>query len=397
MNLHTASSEISRAELEELVSTSHSIISSQTSSPVICIVQDCLLALYMMSRNPRLLGDGMFWQILSQMKNRSTRSITKRVRELQENTTCPFEYNSVYLISVVFPNNFSYKSSNVEIVHGIIVRGFLTKAELGSRPHSIMAYLHKYYSPQIALKCFSNIQHIANAWLAIVGFSVGIEDCMMTTELNIRSAVEKSFVNNDLLQSTVMDKDILESRICVNLGSAKDVGMRIAKDALRSDNNFLSTVMSGSKGDFFNIAQITGLLGQQYVEGRRIQKTLVCGTKTLPHTMTNDYKARGFIASSFYKGLDPVEFWFHAESGREGVCDTSMKTATSGYVQRKMVKVCEDIRVQYDRTVRNSSGHIIQFMYGGDGLCPTECMSSKKAKNGLGICDISYILDMYRS
>ena len=68
------------------------------------------------------------------------------------------------------------------------------------------------------------------------------------------------------------------------------------------------------------------------------------------------------------KGLNPQEFWFHAMSGREGVSDTAMKTASSGYVQRRMVKMMEDLQVRYDGTVRNTSGSIIQWAYGEDGL-----------------------------
>ena len=57
--------------------------------------------------------------------------------------------------------------------------------------------------------------------------------------------------------------------------------------------------------------------------------------------------------------------------GREGLVDTAVKTAETGYMQRRLVKALEDLCVQYDMTVRNSMGEIIQFNYGGDGLDPT--------------------------
>ena len=125
------------------------------------------------------------------------------------------------------------------------------------------------------------------------------------------------------------------------------------------DNNFLSTVTSGSKGDFFNIAQITGLLGQQNFSGARIEPSLNNNTRTLPHypfhklSKEVEYESRGFIKNSFIHGIDPREFWFHAITGREGVTDTAMKTAQSGYIQRRMVKIGEDIQVKNDVTVRN--------------------------------------------
>ena len=76
----------------------------------------------------------------------------------------------------------------------------------------------------------------------------------------------------------------------------------------------------------------------------------------------------------FSRGLNPREFWFHAATGREGVTDTAMKTATSGYIQRRMIKAAEDLQVKYDGTVRNTNGRIIQFNYGDNNLDCTKAI-----------------------
>tara|TARA_X000000950_G_C13461098_1_gene475975 strand:- start:40 stop:582 length:543 start_codon:yes stop_codon:yes gene_type:complete len=148
---------------------------------------------------------------------------------------------------------------------------------------------------------------------------------------------------------------------------------------MQKNNHFISTVESGAKGQYFNIAQITGLLGQQQVTGGRIPFTLTNNSRSLPHypIQTNDYsddqmyEAKGFIRSCFAEGLNPREFYLHSMTGREGITDTAMKTATSGYIQRRMVKVAEDTMVHYDGTVRNSSNNIIQFAYGNNYLNPS--------------------------
>ncbi len=54
--------------------------------------------------------------------------------------------------------------------------------------------------------------------------------------------------------------------------------------------------------------------------------------------------------------------------GREGLIDTAVKTAETGYVQRKLIKGMEDLIVRYDGTVRNSMGEVVQFLYGEDGM-----------------------------
>lgn len=77
------------------------------------------------------------------------------------------------------------------------------------------------------------------------------------------------------------------------------------------------------------------------------------------------------MENSFYSALTPTEFFFHTMGGREGLVDTAVKTAETGYMQRRLVKALEDLCVQYDKTVRNSMGEVVQFCYGGDGLDPT--------------------------
>jgi DNA-directed RNA polymerase II subunit RPB1 len=125
---------------------------------------------------------------------------------------------------------------------------------------------------------------------------------------------------------------------------------------------------SGSKGSTINISQMTALVGQQSVEGKRIPFGFKY--RTLPHFTKDDYspESRGFVENSYLRGLTPTEFFFHAMAGREGLIDTAVKTAETGYIQRRLVKALEDVMVCYDGTVRNSLGDLIQFVYGDDGM-----------------------------
>ena len=142
---------------------------------------------------------------------------------------------------------------------------------------------------------------------------------------------------------------LFRSEIYTNfsLGATRDLGLSIAKNSMDPNNNFISTVQSGAKGQFFNIAQITGLLGQQQVTGGRIPYVLSNNSRSLPHYPLNIeqysddelYESRGFIRSCFAHGLNPKEYYLHSMTGREGITDTAMKTATSGYIQRRMIKV----------------------------------------------------------
>ncbi|GIX60901.1 DNA-directed RNA polymerase III RPC1 [Babesia caballi] len=125
---------------------------------------------------------------------------------------------------------------------------------------------------------------------------------------------------------------------------------------------------SGAKGALINIAQMVALVGQQNVSGQRIENGFI--GRTLPHFDIGcmDAKSRGFVANSFFSGLEPEEFFFHTMSGREGLIDTAVKTSETGYMQRRLMKALEVLSVGYDHTVRTSDGQVVQFLYGDDGL-----------------------------
>ena len=162
----------------------------------------------------------------------------------------------------------------------------------------------------------------------------------------------------------------LESE-CVGLLS--DIRDNIGKSCLLSlprTNYPLIMATCGSKGSAINICQMMACVGQQVVSGKRIEDGFI--RRTLPHFLPNakEPKARGFVANSFYDGLEPEEFFFHTMGGREGLVDSAVKTADTGYMQRRLMKALEDLTVHYDGTVRTACGEVVQLTYGDDGLNP---------------------------
>jgi DNA-directed RNA polymerase II subunit RPB1 len=161
--------------------------------------------------------------------------------------------------------------------------------------------------------------------------------------------------------------------------------------SLPKDNAIVQMVDSGSKGSAQNITQMVGTLGQQLIEGRRVQYTLQ--DRTLPHFARYDdgVESRGFVQNSFVGGLMPAEFFFHAQAGREGLIDTAVKTSDTGYIQRRLMKTMEDQHVEHDGTVRNVTGSIVQFMYGEDGI---DSISVESQSCDLGAMTLE---DVYRN
>lgn len=163
-------------------------------------------------------------------------------------------------------------------------------------------------------------------------------------------------------------QESFEAMVNKKLNDARDKSGNIALDGLSLANRLRNMVSAGSKGSNINISQIMACVGQQNVEGKRIPFGF--HRRSLPHFSKDDFgpDSKGFVQSSYLTGLSPSELYFHAMGGREGLIDTAVKTAETGYISRRLIKALEDIMVQYDGTVRTSRRDVIQFVYGEDGM-----------------------------
>ncbi len=166
--------------------------------------------------------------------------------------------------------------------------------------------------------------------------------------------------------------DSFEIYVMNELAEARDKAGRAADKDFDVQNAGIAMTRTGARGSNLNIGQMTACVGQQSVRGKRIIRGYV--DRALPYFTLGDPspKARGFVYSSYRDGLDPIEFFFHAMGGREGLVDTAVRTQQSGYMQRRLINALEQLRVEYDGTVRNSIGDIVQLRYGEDGVDPAK-------------------------
>lgn len=91
-------------------------------------------------------------------------------------------------------------------------------------------------------------------------------------------------------------------------------------------------------------------VSQQIVKGKRI--LLGFHHRMLSHFTKDDFSPEscGFVKNSYLRGLTPQEF-FHVMAGHEGLIDTAVKTAETGYIQCRLIKAPEDVMVHYNGTV----------------------------------------------
>ncbi|EOO01717.1 putative dna-directed rna polymerase iii subunit rpc1 protein [Phaeoacremonium minimum UCRPA7] len=170
----------------------------------------------------------------------------------------------------------------------------------------------------------------------------------------------------------------LENRISGILSGVRRSAGTECYNNLSRNNAPLTMANSGSKGSEINVAQMVACVGQQIIGGQRVPDGFQ--DRSLPHFHKNARQppSKGFVRNSFYTGLVPTEFLFHAISGREGLVDTAVKTAETGYMSRRLMKSLEDLSTRYDDTVRTSGGGIVQFQYGADKLDPVDMEGSAR-------------------
>ena len=383
-------------EVQTLMGVNKMIVSSQANRPIMGVIQDALLGVYLMTFDNVQVARHQFMDCVLSAGERYVAGMASLIRRAEKYYHDGI-FNGRVLFSILLPDNFQYRRRNnasevepeVIIENGILVAGIIDKKIVGTSHSSIVHRLYKEYDCERAAEFLSAIQFLVNRWLTYRGFSVGMADFLISeeNERGVQMAIQKAYIEVQTIEESDDSELLKEFKINSALNNR---GQKLAITGLCPNNRLEVMIKAGSKGSTMNIIQITGHLGQNNVEGRRIQAEIDDRGRTLPCFERGDKhpRTRGFIENSFLKGLSPEEFWFHAKAGREGLINTSVKTRDSGYAERKLVKRMEDLTVQLDHTVRNSVNNIISFSY-GESLDPSRVYNN----NGPSFVDIDNIVN----
>ncbi|MAF14215.1 MAG: hypothetical protein CMI53_05010 [Parcubacteria group bacterium] len=283
------------------------------------------------------------------------------------------------------PDSPHAQDNFVHIENGQLKQGTIDKTTLTKTSRGLTHIIFNDYGPDRTQEFIDHSQFITTHYLLNSGFSVGISDLMADLPIQKKMSQTIEQIKKEALEviqhlhlnvfenlTNKTNFEAFEMKIKNILEKATPTAGKIGLQSLKKDNQLVNMISSGSKGSEINIAQMISCLGQQSVDGKRIPYGY--SDRTLPHYHKYDDspESRGFIENSFIKGLTPQEFFFHAMGGREGLIDTAVKTAEIGYIQRKLMKSMEDLRVHHDLSVRDERGTILQFIYGNDGFDSTK-------------------------
>ena len=413
MNAHIPQSYESATELLEIAAVPHQIVTPRHAKPVIGIVQDTLVGSYRITRphvsfNRREFMNMMMW-------NRRFEGVVPAAAKASEKDGKK-RWSGQQILSQLLPpinmdmGNGMYKDNKVKenfvrIREGEILEGIFDKDIFSKPSKGIIHTVFKDYGSTDTVNFIDAMQNTVEQFLVYNGFSVGVSDLIADEETRKqmeevikkrKMAIEDTLlqIHMDLFDNNTgkSNRQEFEDKVYGELNKATEEAGKIGLGSLSDENRLVAMVRAGSKGSTINIAQMMACVGQQAPEGRRIPYGFT--DRTLPHYKKYDdgAEARGFVESSFIEGLTPQEFFFHAMSGREGLIDTAVKTADTGYIQRQLVKAMEDLTTQYDGTVRDSRMNILQFQYGEDGINATKIES---VSLGIGKLSEEEILKQY--
>lgn len=398
MNLHVPQSEEARAEARVLMRVQEQILSPRYGGPIIGALQDYISAAFLLTRKSSLYTLNQVNQLTA---------VTGFDGELpQPAIKAPIPlWTGKQIFSLFIPDdiNISFKAnvcrkcqkcdledcpydSYVVVRNGELLFGVVDEKAFGAgEPDSLFHRIIKERGPTTARKFLDSVGRLLVRFITDRGFSMGLNDVTLPREASerIRIILEEADAKVNQLIETYKRGELdpnpgqtlletLEQRIQATLAEARDSAGAVAGEHLGLENSAVIMAQTGARGSRLNLSQMAAVVGQQSVRGGRISRGYI--GRTLPHFERGDLgaRARGFVKSSYKSGLDPIEYWFHAAGGREGLVDTAVRTSTSGYMQRRLMTALQDLKVETDGTVRTAPGRIVQFKFGDDGVDPSK-------------------------
>jgi len=381
MNLFVPQDSEARSEMEVIMKVEKQMLTPRYGGMIIGALHDYITAAFLLTKKDTRLSRFLSSFILGYADYNGPIEKSENIlgREIFSKILPKINYEGKPLAV------FEEEDKKLVIKDGKLISGVIDHNAIGDqKSHTLLHKIYLTLGPEFTREFIDRLGKLLIAYLDHYGFTIGLDEEDLPEEVYeeidqiIKNHLKKvdeyiEMYNKGLLErepgATV--EETLEQKIMDELNIARDEAGKIAEKYFSQNNSILITSKTGARGKMLNLFHMAVCIGQQSLRGKRINRGYEA--RTLAHFKKGDISpfARGFIKSNYKKGLSPIEFFFHAVSGREGLVDTAVRTSQSGYMQRRLINALLDIHVEYDGTVRDSEGNIIQFLYGEDGIDPT--------------------------
>jgi DNA-directed RNA polymerase subunit A' len=398
MNLHIPQSQEAQTEARLLMQVQDQILSPRFGGPIIGAIRDIVTASYLFTRKSNYLTKNEVGKLLI------ATGYDGQLPKPKIKTPQPL-WSGKHIFSLFFPKYLNYVlkanicqgcdkclkedcpyDAYVVVKNGELISGVIDRRSIGAeQSETLLHRIIKDYGSEAGREFLNKITRMLKLFITMRGFTYSYDELVLSP--NAENKIRRTMEKIEKRIKELIDKyrkgtlqrlpgqtleDSFEIYVMNELAKARDQSGKIADEDFTIKNSGIIMTRTGARGSNLNIGQMSACVGQQAVRGKRIMRGY--RDRALPHFKPGDPspKARGFIYSSYQTGLDSVEFFFHAMGGREGLVDTAVRTQQSGYMQRRLINALEHLRLEYDGTVRTSSGDIIQFKYGEDGVDPAK-------------------------
>lgn len=372
----------SQTEARLIMYAPNNIMSVSTSRPEASMVFNSVVSAFMLTEDGVKLTRREFDECLENIYQYSVSDYVRiNYNTLADRLGDVDPLSGKALFSVLFPSSFWYqhkddKGNRVLITNGVLRQGRIKNANIGGGAVSIIQSIYKWHGKQAAADFISAASFLLNWYIYKVGFSLSFEDFTLREHEDDFIATRKEIVdtiNSELFalesltgEVSELEKEERESEIKQKFALCDKKIEKEVSQLFDTKNSLFTMINSGAKGKLDNIIHMTGSRGTIVVGNELPSKTMSEGTRWLSsfHPEDVSLESRGYAINSLYEGLDVDAYFAFAQSGRIGLIDTAVKTANTGYMQRKMVKAQEDLVVNHDGSIRNQVGIIFQFSFG---------------------------------
>jgi DNA-directed RNA polymerase beta' subunit len=368
-------------EAHRIVNSKQCIMSSQSNRNIMNVHMDPVQASYMMTRDRvAIMDDDDYFDCILLLTE--VEQLTDLDIRLNKYNVTP--KTGPALFSALFPRNFFYSKGNVRILEGILVTGTITKDHLGNSKNSLIAAIYDQYGPARAASFITDTNYLGNRYALAYPFSVKYSDCLIEGEeheklINEQLTSARIAANNVERQRELRNRaDKLrgkkenqleierEEKEIINIvNTTRNIGVRVTEKILGPNNGLAISINSKVKGDVFNVAQITAIVGQQFLNNKRLPKQMTDESRCSPYFPPGDtsIEAQGFCSGNFFQGLRPAEQMFLQTGARENTIESIVKVPLNGDLAHRMAKNFEDITISNNGTITNSRDLIYQFSY----------------------------------
>lgn len=374
MNLHIPQTPEAQAEAKLLMKVQDQILSPRHGHAIIKPQEDYVSGLYFLTK------EGSYFT----KKEASRLLYIAGITELPEPSKGEL-YSGKDIFSKLLPKDLNIKISSKLGEEIVIKNGRLIKGTIESKAieNDLLEHVFTHYGSAETRKFLDGITKIASETITMSGLSVSLRSYSLSpkAEQKIKDIEEKmnreienlimQYKNKTLERGPGMGmRETLESLIMQLTSKTRDEIGKVVEEDLSMDNSSIIMAKIGARGSLLNAIQMSAAVAQQAVRSKRPNRGY--RMRNLPFYYPGILSARekGFVFSSFRKGLEPDEFYLHSMGGRESLVNTAIRTARSGYMQRRLINAFQDLVAYPDRTVRDANGMIVQFVYGGDGKDP---------------------------